>query len=399
MVVDPGPTYPEGRARSESDVWGRRVDELIWDVSKAAPVHAALAGVLATLAIALLTILSSIVLASPAPLRNGVSPDSRADVIKSRPQVIRLLVMATLLLLVSAVIWGGLAGQPSVEQMSRIAVDQSTELNQVLGATKLRIATMAAAAVTILAVGALALVAGMFELVTAMPTAVRYDFTYFVSVAFAVLAVLVVYQVVWVSGLVAALTWHQPVWAENAISLAAAGLVALSAIPQKYLPLKAKLVSVLGRLVRTTSVDAAQMRLAVMTAVLATGAYILSPTGSWADPARPADGLDYAATVLTLLAGICAAFFSVVSAWALRPEVNPARSGAPEGVVEGDRRARRQIVPRQYAEEKRECETAEHRPEATMRGDAVALPGEQSQEVRDGARQDRSARHPDGNGS
>jgi hypothetical protein len=189
------------------------MDTLIWDITKSAPVHATLAGVLATLAIAVLAIISSIGggpapesgghRASPGvePNGQGVSAFARSIAIRSRPHVIRLLILAMLLLLVSAVIWGGLAGQPSVETLNSVLQAQSMDepgrsqaISSSVHAVKVRESVAGSAAVTVLAVGGLSFVAGILELASTAPAQFRSRLETFTGRAFSILAALSIYE-------------------------------------------------------------------------------------------------------------------------------------------------------------------------------------------------------------
>lgn len=144
-----------------------------WDATSAAGAHSALAGVLAGVVLVLVPLLSA-------------RPDSRP-----RVEVVRLLILALVLLIVAAVIWGGLSGatriidllerQPSPEDLS--LVEARIGRNFATGAI----------AVILMAGGALAMLAGLLEGVADLAPTGRAD--WFFATAAIVVSSLAVYQV------------------------------------------------------------------------------------------------------------------------------------------------------------------------------------------------------------
>ena len=82
----------------------------VWDVTKAAPVHAMLAGVLASIALALLAVL---VTRPAAPRLSNAGGSKTIGNMTVPSHVLSLLVLSVFFLLIAAVIWGSLAGHPS----------------------------------------------------------------------------------------------------------------------------------------------------------------------------------------------------------------------------------------------------------------------------------------------
>lgn len=143
-----------------------------WDVTAAATAHATLAGVLAGLALAILTMLAN----RPEP-----SPMLGKEPAPTHSITFRFLLLSVFFLIVSAVIWGGLAGQPSLIKAA------STEKQMTLSALN---GSVGAAAVILLSLGALCMIAGIVEMV-----AHAKDLREFVVRSYALLAPLAVFEI------------------------------------------------------------------------------------------------------------------------------------------------------------------------------------------------------------
>jgi hypothetical protein len=322
------------------------MDTLIWDVTKAAPSHSTLAGVLATLAIAVLAVLSSSG-GRPASDLESNGKGSRlhsfthALAIRSSSHVFRILTLAMLLLLISAMVWGDLAGQPSIEaimaaqdSVAKENLGDSTLASNVIYAVKVRESIIACGAVTLLAVGALSFVAGMLELMSTAATAEsdgrRGTFN---GRAFSFLAALAVYETTYFLMVATALLWNLKYsLLEDYASLAAMTVVLCICLPQRWFSRAKDFILVgLGHLTFSKDVRSLQVRLAVVSSFAAILAYETSPSGSLHHSPKPLSSWDTVGGISLLIAVISCGLFLVVTAWTIslnaayirRPEVSP----------------------------------------------------------------------------
>jgi hypothetical protein len=251
-----------------------------------------------------------------------------------------------LTLLVSAMVWGDLAGQPSIEaimaaQDSAAKEDPagSTPASNVIYAVKVRESIIACGAVTLLAIGALSFVAGMLELMsnaTAESDGRRETFN---GRAFSFLAALAVYEMTYFLMVATALLWNREhYWREDYVSLTAMTVVLCISLPQRWFS-RAKDVILLRLegLTFSKDVGSLQVRLAVVSSFASILAYETSPSGSLRHSPAPLGSWDAAGGIFLLIAVISCGLFLVVTAWAIslnsaylrRPEVTP--SAAPIG--------------------------------------------------------------------
>jgi hypothetical protein len=154
----------------------------MWDVTAAAPVHAALAGVLAGIAFVLIGIVATDRSSggSPPQPQGGSSAPSNAN-------HLRLLFQSVFLLIVAAVQWGGLAGQPDREAVRQLGAAQELVASRNLA--------LGGAAVMILSIGALSMIGGMVHLATLAPPNSSAELQGLLAWAFPLLGALAVYEV------------------------------------------------------------------------------------------------------------------------------------------------------------------------------------------------------------
>lgn len=157
------------------DSLGFKLEPFDWDITRAAVAHATLAGVLAALTLTILSILAS----------------RREPATKVNSAVLRMLVLSVVLLIVAAVTWGGISGQPDINQLGSLVNDGSITL-AAAEAVRAQETTIGAAAVVLLTLGALCMIWGIVEVVAQTDAESRS----FVSLLFAVISTLGVYETV-----------------------------------------------------------------------------------------------------------------------------------------------------------------------------------------------------------
>ncbi len=105
---------------------------LVWDPTKAASSHAALSGVLAGIVFAVLAILITREQRSGQAGIGSTTAAGQSEPVPAR--VLKLLVLAFFFLVVATVMWGGLAGHPSVDQVAQsLAKNQGRGRNRRYG--------------------------------------------------------------------------------------------------------------------------------------------------------------------------------------------------------------------------------------------------------------------------
>ena len=298
-----------------------------WDITKSAPVHAAFAGVMASIGIAVLAILSASFLVGGTP-----KPGHSKDIYVSRfkPHIIHLLILAVLLLLVSAIVWGSIAGQPSNSEISAYATAGGAVAKPFVATMNAEDAVAGASAVTLLTTGSLALLAVLLELVPSLPSdSQEGQTTRFISRSFGMLAILGAYEVTDFTAVAIGLFRPRQDFHEDLVSLVVPLVIAMLCIPRRFLAGRDVILKRLQKLTWTDSVGSLQIRLIVVLAISDGIAYASSPAFNADLPQTSGLGLqDYIAAACALLAALLFLVFIVVMSWAL---VGPADQGNVEG--------------------------------------------------------------------
>lgn len=267
----------------------------IWDVTVAASSHASLSGVLAGLAIAILAI-----------------PVVRRQ-IGGRASGLKLPILSVLLLIVSAVTWGGLSGQPGREQLSNLGKETAGLLyaqNMMIGAS----------AVLFLSIGALTLVNPIVEFVADNADDIRA----FAAALYGVLGGLALYEcVLFALDPVAAVFKNEPLHASGNIEWwialgCGSTAVALSLLSVHIRGVQRMLDGLevgLGRISRQAPEDVPVL-LAGTVGLLAVVSYALSPP-HMAQPASDFSGFDIACVLLNLAACVALLVFVAVASHGL----------------------------------------------------------------------------------
>jgi hypothetical protein len=193
------------------------------------------------------------------------------------PIIFKMLVLAVLLLSVAAVVWGGLAGQPTWAEMKELTTGDQPLLS--IDAARAVLAeemVVGSTGVTLLAVGALSMIWGIVEVVSRQEPSVSG----FVDTAYAVIASLGVYEVV-----LFALTPMNVFWGvEKDIdvwSVVLTGAVlAITVTVSRWNRRPREKHGRTRRMLFAGKFDGLALKLAAVTGVAGTGAYVFTPNHS-----------------------------------------------------------------------------------------------------------------------
>lgn len=268
-----------------------------WDATSAAAVHAALAGVLAGLSMTVLTIL-------------GASGRMRTRVSMTN---LKFLVLGMLLLIVAAVVFGGLAGQPHPSDIgTALKAGELTALEADVILTQSW--ALAGCAVTLLATGALC----MFWGIVALAADDWHELTLFVVRSYALLVPLAMYEVaqfasraVYLAGAFPADFWP---WFEAAAGVAAI-LVLIATNVGLWWPWRSDAMLTRWPARHADGLRTRTLRFAAVSSGFAVMGYALAPDHT---DDRSLNVMDWASVALSGAAAVVFGAFVVSSAYALR---------------------------------------------------------------------------------
>ncbi len=295
---------------------------LVWDPTKAASSHAALSGVLAGIVFAVLAILITREQRSGQAGIGSTTAAGQSEPVTAR--VLKLLVLAFFFLVVATVMWGGLAGHPSVDQVAQsLAKNPGPRENSALRAIAVNHAVVGTSSVVILGLGALSLLAALAEVLPTGTQTDREQLFEFSRNAFGWLGALSIFEVAYFA--VVALDWRSTPGSPRRIR---------SQFPLAWSRLPSRSVRD-GRCARRTAGTprhdtyctwnsrSVSIKVAVASGVTATLAYLTAPTPVVSSLFPVVELTTYsrwhiAATLLALGAGVLFAGFVVSATWALQ---------------------------------------------------------------------------------
>ncbi len=309
---------------------------LIWDPTKAASSHAALAGVLAGIVFAVLAILitrpqeGSFV--SLREETEGPAEDNSPEQVLSR--VLKLLVLAFFFLVVATVMWGGLAGHPSAADIAeRASSNPGAQEKSAIRASAVGHFAIATPAVVTLALGALCLLAAIAEVLPLGAPTSRAELFEFSRNAFGWLGALSIFEVAYFATVALDLAIYPNLAAPDLIGLVFGVVTVAFATGLRRAVRKAQFKAPSGRyLLNVRLARDLSIRAAVLSAVVSTIGYVLTPSTTIASQLPTAQLATYsrwhiAATLLALAAGLLFAAFVVTAVWAL--QLSNISSGEP----------------------------------------------------------------------
>lgn len=304
---------------------------VVWDVTKAAASHAALAGVLAGFVLAVLAILLTRPEGSVGG-DGGTSGQSDDHGVKdATAQVFKLLILALFLLVVAAVMWGSLAGHPSTEQ---ILDAQMAGPPEPLEAVRLGHFSIATAAVVLLVLGALSFVASMAQMIPlGLPFARADELSRFARNAFVWLGALGFFEAAYFGLATLELAFELPLPASDlTVALGTLAVVLLSHFIVRVKARKTQQLALEIRSGRARAAEGTSVRIVVLTALVSVWGYVIIPVPTWSSPVTGVTALHSVGSVI--LAAAClllgAFIFTTVKALELRRQALGAGSGGIE---------------------------------------------------------------------
>ncbi len=315
---------------------------MAWDVTKAAASHSALAGVLAGFTLAVLAIL----LTRPQNVLSPAAHTRDADATQQDPdaltQVFKLLILALFLLIVSAIMWGGLSGHPSVESIlaeERTAAASSApkaegEAAAVIAAFRAGHYAIGAPSVAMLALGALCFVAALAQMI---PLGLNFtstdDLARFARNAFVLLGGLALFEMTYFSTAALELSLRLRLPPPDMIAVVVMATTVVLGFSVRALACRSSRRQQ-DDAARARALEKMSLKAGVLTAILSVCAYVLVPVTTAASPRYELSRMHAAGSVLGCSSGLLLAAFVLVTVVALELR----RSAAQQQHVDVQRR-------------------------------------------------------------